>query len=71
MPFDIAGRAIRSGASIGIARYPAHVRDAPTLVKSADVAMYRAKQAGGRRYKMAATSFPTVQVEKPTQIPSA
>ncbi len=69
--FDIAGRAIRSGASVGIALYPAHARDAATLVKSADVAMYQAKQAGGRRYKMAATSFPAVQVEKPTEVPSA
>ena len=68
VPFDVAGRAIRSGASVGIALYPAHARDAATLVKSADVAMYQAKQAGGRRYKMAATSFPAVQVEKPTEV---
>ncbi len=63
VPFDIAGRAIRSGASVGIALYPAHGRDAATLVKSADVAMYRAKQSGGRRYKMAASSFQPIPAE--------
>ncbi len=33
-------------ASIGVAVYPDHGADAPTLRKNADAAMYRAKRAG-------------------------
>lgn len=37
--------------SIGAALYPAHGRQAATLVKRADAAMYAAKKAGGDRWK--------------------
>jgi diguanylate cyclase len=42
-PFDIQGIALRLTASVGIATYPAHARDAGELMKSADIAMYQAK----------------------------
>jgi diguanylate cyclase (GGDEF)-like protein len=42
-PFDIQGIALRLTASVGIATYPAHARNAGDLMKSADIAMYQAK----------------------------
>ena len=43
-PFEVDGRRLQVGASIGIARYPAHAADAESLLRSADVAMYAAKR---------------------------
>ena len=43
--FDIDGRAVDLGASIGVVTYPEHGEDASTLVQRADVAMYMAKRA--------------------------
>ena len=37
---------MRIGISIGIALYPSDAKDAEALIKAADAAMYRAKQAG-------------------------
>lgn len=36
--------AIQISASIGVARWPDHARDADSLIEAADTAMYRAKQ---------------------------
>ncbi len=44
---DVAGTELFLGASVGVAIYPDHGRDARTLVSHADAAMYRAKRAGG------------------------
>lgn len=46
-PFEIEGFRLQIGASVGIARAPEHAQDARTLVRLADRAMYRAKDAGG------------------------
>jgi len=43
---DLSGHAIRVGASIGVALYPAHGRSLTMLMKAADVAMYHAKACG-------------------------
>ena len=45
-PFDLNGRTLNVTASIGITVHPTDASDAETLVKYADTAMYRAKQAG-------------------------
>jgi diguanylate cyclase (GGDEF)-like protein len=47
-PFQLGSQkqSVDIGTSIGIAVYPADARDADALVKAADAAMYRAKQAG-------------------------
>lgn len=39
------------GASIGVAIYPKHGQSAASLIKAADAAMYRAKQAGRGQYR--------------------
>ena len=44
--FEIQGHRFVIGASIGLASYPSDGTDAVTLLKHADAAMYRAKQAG-------------------------
>lgn len=44
--FELAGREVSISASIGIACYPDDGGDGETLLKSADAAMYRAKEAG-------------------------
>ena len=45
-PILLHGQECRVGASIGVALYPADGEDAATLLKRADMAMYRAKEAG-------------------------
>ena len=42
----IAGRTMRSGASVGFAVYPHHGSDADSLFSNADAALYRAKADG-------------------------
>ena len=45
-PFLIDGHDLRVGASIGISVYPQDGNDAETLLRLADIAMYRAKHSG-------------------------
>lgn len=48
---SIAGKAIRIGASIGLALHATHGRDCEQLLASADRAMYRAKAAGKGQWR--------------------
>ncbi|MGH8671065.1 MAG: bifunctional diguanylate cyclase/phosphodiesterase [Burkholderiales bacterium] len=50
-PFSLDGREMYITASVGISTYPADGSDAPTLLKKADIAMYRAKDAGRNNYQ--------------------
>jgi diguanylate cyclase (GGDEF)-like protein len=50
-PADINGHEVVVGCSIGIAIYPQAGRDADTLLKHADMAMYKAKQDEGSNYR--------------------
>jgi len=45
-PSPVAGRELRSSASIGIATFPRDGEDAESLLKKADTAMYHAKERG-------------------------
>lgn len=49
-PADINGYEVVVGCSIGIAVYPQGGRDAESLLKNADMAMYKAKQEEGSSY---------------------
>ena len=46
-PFALHGQECRLGASIGVAMFPNDGEDAATLLKNADIAMYRGKESGG------------------------
>ena len=46
-PIVLHGQECRLGASIGVAMFPSDGEDAATLLKNADVAMYRGKESGG------------------------
>ena len=50
-PFKLEEEEIYLTTSIGISLYPQHGRDATSLVKNADVAMYRAKETGRNTYQ--------------------
>jgi diguanylate cyclase (GGDEF)-like protein/PAS domain S-box-containing protein len=50
-PFQVDGRELTIGASIGVSLYPADAGDGEALLRNADVAMYRAKQLGRNNYR--------------------
>lgn len=50
-PFEIKGREVHIGASIGIAEFPEDGREASTLLRNADLAMYEAKHSGKNTYR--------------------
>ncbi len=49
-PFELHGHSIDIGASIGVAINPDHGNSIESLMRSADIAMYRAKAQGGSQY---------------------
>jgi len=53
-PVVVGGNACQVGISIGIALYPANGADVDSLVAGADGAMYTAKRAGGKCFRVAA-----------------
>lgn len=48
-PFQLDELTVHSTASIGISLFPEHGRELSTLMRKADIAMYRAKTTGGHR----------------------
>lgn len=56
-PMRLKGHTFELGASIGIALFPQDSRDPSTLIRYADMAMYRAKKAGGNRFTYYSPSF--------------
>lgn len=51
-PVRAGGREFLQSFSAGIALYPEHGRDASTLIRHADLAMYQGKRAGGRALRV-------------------
>jgi len=51
-PFDVLGKQLNIGASIGISIYPHHGENAEALLHNADLAMYAAKEAGRKGWHM-------------------
>ncbi len=51
-PIEENGRELHLTASLGIAIYPEHGKDAETLIRKADMAMHSAKRLGRNRHQM-------------------
>ncbi len=51
-PFIIDSHELKLTASIGVALFPEHGRDAETLLMNADMAMYHVKDEGGNGYRV-------------------
>ena len=49
-PFELCGHSVDIGASVGLAIAPEHGSSIESLMRAADIAMYRAKSAGGGQY---------------------
>ncbi|MFL6682634.1 MAG: putative bifunctional diguanylate cyclase/phosphodiesterase, partial [Burkholderiaceae bacterium] len=51
VPFDVIGMEIFSGCSLGVTMFPTDGEDFDSLLKKADIAMYRAKESGRNAYR--------------------
>jgi diguanylate cyclase (GGDEF)-like protein len=67
LPIDAEGRELHLTASIGIALYPEHGKDAETLMSKADMAMHSAKRLGRNRHQMFAEHM-SEQVQQQVQM---
>ncbi|MFJ3054844.1 EAL domain-containing protein [Herbaspirillum sp. NPDC087042] len=63
-PFIIDGQEATLSVSIGIATYPGDGENAQTLIKNADIAMYRAKHHGKDDYRFFSDEINTNTVER-------
>jgi diguanylate cyclase (GGDEF)-like protein len=52
-PYEIEGRTVTVTISAGASIYPVHGEDADALMKSADLALYKAKHAGKNTFRLA------------------
>ncbi|MEO7031886.1 MAG: EAL domain-containing protein [Herbaspirillum sp.] len=57
LPFEIDGQELFITASVGISLFPQDGRSAETLIRSADVALYRAKSEGKNNYQFFAAEM--------------
>ncbi|MEO8132953.1 MAG: EAL domain-containing protein [Betaproteobacteria bacterium] len=63
-PYWVRGHAVHVSASIGLSVFPDDGDDPDTLLKNADVAMYRAKEAGKNVYQFFSREMGTEQQER-------
>lgn len=69
--YNVGGKNINTGSSIGIACYPTDGLEQIELLKNADIAMYHAKKTGRNRYKYFSkeiTNIASVQSDVPRKI---
>lgn len=55
-PFELGGQRVHVSASVGVALYPADGGDPESLIKCADLAMYRVKSAGRGNLQFASST---------------
>ncbi|GAO37372.1 diguanylate cyclase [Sulfuricella sp. T08] len=63
-PLSIAGYELTTGGSIGICLYPRDGKDVTSLLKNADVAMYRAKAKGGQNFQFYSSKMNDRAIER-------
>jgi diguanylate cyclase (GGDEF)-like protein/PAS domain S-box-containing protein len=63
-PYVFDGHEFHISASIGIATYPNDGQDSGTLFKHADIAMYRAKEAGKNQYQFYSPHMNRLSLER-------
>lgn len=63
-PFLLGDREVFVTASIGISLFPEHGDNGETLVKNADIAMYRAKQSGRNNFQFHSGTYRSVGWEQ-------
>src|SRR3954470_24863713 len=68
-PFELCAHSVDIGASIGVSLSPDHGTSIETLMRAADIAMYRAKSAGGGQHclvhaKLASEHQEKIETEK-------
>jgi len=63
-PYLFDGHEFHISASIGIATYPNDGQDSATLLKHADIAMYRAKEAGKNQYQFYSPHMNRLSLER-------
>ncbi len=67
-PVPINGHTVRVTGSIGIGLYPQDGRDAETLTRHADAALYRAKEAGRNTYRLFSAEVSTLPAPEPVAL---
>lgn len=70
MPFSVQGQEISISASIGIAIYPLDGKDQVSLLKCADLAMYRAKENGRNNFSFFSSEL-SARMKKRTEMSRA
>ena len=63
---QLSGLECHTTASIGVAMYPDHGSDVHTLIKNADMAMYRAKEDGKNNFRFFAKTVKMPSIERLT-----
>lgn len=63
-PFVISDQEVAIKTSIGISLFPENGESAETLIKQADVAMYKAKEFAGNRYQLFSSEIESQAVEQ-------
>ena len=63
-PFVLNGVEYHLGASIGISTYPGDCEDAESLLKNADIAMYRAKELGRNNFQFHSAQMNSHSMER-------
>jgi diguanylate cyclase (GGDEF)-like protein/PAS domain S-box-containing protein len=63
-PVEIYGRNIMTGASVGVASFPAHAADCEELLANADLSLYQAKMSGKLGYRLFDSQLRTKRTEQ-------
>ncbi|MCX7184981.1 MAG: EAL domain-containing protein [Nitrosospira sp.] len=63
-PFQISGKELHIGASIGIALFPSDGDDVEALLRNSDIAMYYAKESGRNSYHFFAPEMNKLTLER-------